>query len=94
MIKNFLMKPIKHTQNIPDYNGKIWEHIKGWSCEGFLKECVKRNNLSKNHLVSKKKYIMLLQHIISSNTHDPSHKNIMIEGICHYAFPNKNIIQI
>jgi hypothetical protein len=26
--------------------------------------------------------------------HDPSHKNIMIEGICHFHFNDKQITQI
>lgn len=78
----------------PDYNGKIWEFFKGWSCEDFLKQCIERNNLSKYHLISKEKYRILLQIIKHNQIQDPSHKNIMIEGICHYQYNNQQIIEI
>jgi hypothetical protein len=80
-------------QNISDYNGKAWEY--GFkSCEGLLQECVEKNNLLKYHLVSLKKYIILLDIIKSNNIHDSSHKNIMIEGICHFQYPNHPIYKI
>jgi hypothetical protein len=88
---------INDTYNItltPGYNGKVWEYIKDWSCEAFLKQCIERNNLSKYHLVSKDKYIKLLNIIKQNNIHDPSHKNIMINGICHFQFPKDKIIII
>jgi hypothetical protein len=78
------------TQNIPDYNGKAWEY--GFrSCETLLKECIERNNLFKYHLVSQEKYSILLNMIRNNHIHDPSHKNIMIEGICHFPYPEQNI---
>jgi hypothetical protein len=81
------------VQNISDYNGKAWEY--GFkSCEGLLRECVEKNNFLKYHLVPLKKYIILLQLIKDNNIHDPSHKNIMIEGICHFHYNNKQILQI
>ena len=81
------------TQNIPDYNGKAWEY--GFkSCEGLLKECTERNNLAKFHLIPQEKYLYLLNIIKDNNIHDPSHKNIMIEGICHYQNNNQFIIVI
>lgn len=92
--KKFLDETYKYIQNIPDYNGKIWEYINGWSCETFLKECIKRNNLTKHHLIPKEKYLYLLQVIKDSNIHDCSHKNIMIEGVCHFQYPNQQIIEI
>ena len=65
---------------------------KGWECEGFLRECINRNNLSKYHLIPQKTYIKLIEHIKQQQIHDCSHKNIMIEGICHYQNINQNII--
>jgi hypothetical protein len=80
-------------QNIPDYNGKAWEY--GFrSCETLLKECVKRNNLFKYHLVSQEKYRILSTIIQQYIIYDSSHKNIMIEGICHFSYPDQKIIKI
>lgn len=92
--KKFLDETYEYIQTIPNYNGKVWEYIKGWSCEDFLKQCVERNNLFKYHLVSERKYRILLQIIKDYQIHDCSHKNIMIEGICHFQFPNNQIIEI
>ena len=49
---------------------------------------------SKYHLLSEKKYIQLLDFIKRNNMQDCSHKNIMINGICHYQFPNNPIVII
>lgn len=92
--KKFLDETYEYIQTIPDYNGRIWEYIKGWSCEDLLKLCVERNNLSKLHLIPLEKYRILLQIIKDHNIHDCSHKNIMIEGICHFPYPNQPIIEI
>lgn len=92
--KEYLDETYKYIQSIPDYNGKIWEYVKEWSCEDFLKQCIERNNLLKYHLISEKKYLSLLQVIKENNIHDSSHKNIMIEGICHYQYSNQQIIEI
>jgi hypothetical protein len=92
--KEYLDETYNHIQSIQEYDGKIWNHIPGWSCEDFLKQCIKRNNLSIYHLIPLKKYTMLLQLIKDNNIHDPSHKNIMIEGICHFQYPNQQIIKI
>lgn len=92
--KDYLDKTYGLTQNTPNYNGKIWEYIEGWSCEDFLKNCIYRNNLSKFHLIPQEKYCMLLQIVKENNIHDCSHKNIMIEGICHFQFSNQPIIEI
>jgi hypothetical protein len=92
--KIFLDKTYQLIQSIPDYNGKIWEYIQGWSCEDFLKKCIERNNLLKYHLIPKEKYLSLLKIIKEYNIHDSSHKNIMIEGICHYQYNNQQIIKI
>jgi hypothetical protein len=63
-------------------------------CENLLKDCVERNKLLKYHLISKENYVYLLQMVKNYNIHDPSHKNLMIEGICHFQFPNQTILEI
>ena len=92
--KQYIDKTYNQVQSIPNYNGKVWEYIDGWSCETFLKECINRNNLNKFHLIPQEKYITLLQIIKDYNIHDCSYKNIMVEGVCHFQFPNQEIIQI
>jgi hypothetical protein len=92
--KTYLNETYEFIKKIPNYNGRIWEYIDGWSCEGLLKECVERNNLLKYHLISEEKYYILLKVIKDNNIHDSSHKNIMIEGICHYQNNNQQIIEI
>ena len=92
--KQYLDETYEYIQNIPNYNGKIWEYVEGWSCEDLLKKCIERNKLSKYHLVSKEKYYILLQTIKNNNIHDSSHKNLMIEGICHFPYKNQPIIEI
>ena len=89
--KEYIDKTYNEIQNTPNYNGKIWEYFQGWECEGFLRECINRNNLSKYHLVPQKTYIKLLELIKQQQIHDCSHKNIMIEGICHYQNTNQKI---
>lgn len=81
------------VQNISNYNHKAWEY--GFrDCETLLSECVERNKLFKYHLVPQEKYINLLQLVKDYNIHDCSHKNIMVEGICHFQHPNQQIIKI
>ena len=92
--KNHLNETYKYIQTIPNYNGRIWEYVEGWSCESFLRSCIERNNLSKSHLVSVEKYRILLDVIKANNIHDSSHKNIMIDGICHFQFNTQPIIEI
>ena len=92
--KTYMDKTYEFIQSIPDYNGRIWEYIEGWSCEDLLKNCIERNNLLKYHLIPEDKYRILLQIIKDYNIHDCSHKNIMIEGICHFQHSNQQIIEI
>jgi hypothetical protein len=92
--KEYLDETYKYIQTIPNYNGKIWEYINGWSCEDFLKQCIERNKLSKYHLIPDEKYLSLLQLVKDNQIHDCSHKNIMIEGICHFQYINQSIIEI
>jgi len=73
--------------------GTVWDH--GFkSCEGLLRECIERNNLKKYHLITKENFITLLDVILKYNIHDGSHKNIMIENVCHFHFSDKSIIKI
>jgi hypothetical protein len=92
--KQFLDETYEYIQTIPNYNGKIWEYIEGWSCENLLKRCVERNNLSKSHLIPLEKYYTLLSFIKTNNIHDCSHKNIMIDGVCHFPYPENEVVQI
>jgi hypothetical protein len=48
--KVFLDETYEYSKTIDNYNGRIWEYIKGWSCEDFLKNCVNRNNLKTQYL--------------------------------------------
>jgi hypothetical protein len=91
--KNYLDITFEQIKNIPNYNGKIWEYIDGWSCEGFLRKCVERNNLKKYYLI-KDKHNKLCDVIKMYKIGDPSHKNILIDGVCHYHYQNQNILEI
>jgi len=92
--EEFLDKTYEQVIKIPEYRGKPWEHIENWSCELFLKGCVERNNLTKYYLLDTDKHNQLCEIINTYKIGDPSHKNIMIEGICHFQFPNQQIIEI
>jgi hypothetical protein len=90
----YLDETYHYSKTIPNYNGKIWEYIQGWSCENFLKECVKRNNLTKHYLLDVFQHNKLCKTIELYQIGDPSHKNIMVEGICHFQYSNQNILEI
>lgn len=90
----YLDETFNFINQIPNYNGRIWEYIQGWSCEDFLKQCILRNNLSKCHLILQEKYFTLLRHVKDNNVHDSSHKNIMVEGVCHFHYPNQGIYKL
>jgi hypothetical protein len=92
--KKYLDKTYKETLRIENYNGKVWEYFDGWTCERFLKKCIVRNNLTKYHLISPKSYKTLLKEIKDKQIHDCSHKNIMIEGICHFQHLQEKITLI
>ena len=81
-------------KSLDEYNGRVWEYVEGWSCEKFLADCVERNNLKKEHLLLESTYISLLNSIIQHKIHDPSHKNIMVENMCHLHFFDQNILYI
>jgi hypothetical protein len=80
-------------KNVHQSGKTVWEH--GFkSCEGLLRECVERNNLKKYHLITQENFIILLNAILKYNIHDGSHKNIMVENICHFHFNNESILEI
>lgn len=90
--KQYLDETYNYIQTVPNYNGKVWEYIKGWSCERFLGNCVKRNNLNTHHLIPEDKYRKLLKIVLDNQIHDCSYKNIMIEGVCHFQYPDQKIL--
>jgi hypothetical protein len=92
--EEFLNKTYEYVINIPEYRGKPWEHIKNWSCELFLKDCVERNKLTKFYLLDMDKHNQLCEIINTYKIGDPSHKNIMVDGICHFQSPEQQIIEI
>lgn len=81
--QEYLDDTYEYVSELHNYNGKIWEYIQGWTCEDFLKNCVDRNKLTKQNLVSEDVFTKLLEFIVERHVDDPSHKNIMIESICH-----------
>jgi hypothetical protein len=91
---SYIDESYDYVKALEDYNGKVWECIEGWSCEKFLADCVERNNLKKEHLLTTTTYISLLNFIKDNMFHDPSHKNIMMENVCHMHFPQYQIIYI
>lgn len=89
--EKYLDDTYKYINSIPNYNGRIWEYIEGWTCEDFLKNTIKRNYLLTFHMLDNIRYNNLLTHVRTKQIHDSSHKNIMINGICHYQYPNELI---
>ena len=89
--KDYLDETYNHIQTVENYNGKIWEYFDDWTCEKFLSQCVERNNLTKFHLIQDKNYRKLLKYIFDYRVVDCSHKNIMIEGVCHYHNPDQPV---
>ena len=92
--KEYINETYNQLINIPNFNGKPWEYIDGWACEEFLKQCVLRNNLKIEHLICQDSYLKLLELVKNLNIHDNSHKNIMIDGICHFHNHNEQIYKI
>jgi len=92
--KAYLDETYSYSKTIDNYNGKIWEYIPGWSCEEFLAQCVKQNKLTKFHLLDKTTYKRLYDAVFLNKIGDPSHKNIMVNGICHFQYPDQEVIAI
>lgn len=92
--KKYLDDSYEYIKSIPNYNGRIWEYIREWTCERFLRKCVERNKLKIHHLISEEKYIKLLNYVKQTQIHDCSHKNLLIEGVCHYHSLNHPLYEI
>jgi len=71
------------VNRIPEYNGRIWEHIPRWSCELLLRICVERNNLTRHHLMTDEQWLTVVQWVIDERIEDCSFKGLSINGICH-----------
>lgn len=81
--RDFLDRSWRIVNRIPGYNGRIWEHIPGWTCEHLLRQCVLRNELTTCHMMSEEQYRHLLQIVIDGRIEDCSYKGLAINGICH-----------
>ena len=92
--KKYLDKTYNHIQKLENYNGKIWEYIPEFECELMIANNVKRNNLTKHYIFSGKLYQTLWTLIRTHSIYDPSHKNILIQGISHLHFPLQNVAVI
>ena len=92
--KVFLDETYEYSKTIDNYNGKIWEYVKGWSCEDFLKNCVNRNNLKTQYLLNEEEHNKLCSVVNMNRIGDPSHKNLMINGVCHFQYPSQEITLI
>lgn len=74
------------------FDNKPWGPFPGWACEQFLADCVTRNNLTKHHLLPQEKYLILLRLVEDHKIDDCSHKNIMLEGICHFHEIDQDVL--
>jgi hypothetical protein len=81
--KDFLDRSWAYVQRIPDYDGRIWEHVPRWSCEQLLRKCVRRNRLTRRHLLSEAQWGEVLSLVLDRHITDCSLKNVAVNGICH-----------
>lgn len=92
--KEYLDWSYNFIQTTPNFNGKIWTYVKGWSNEDYLGDTIIRNNMSKHHLIKDETYYRLFKIVEQVKMGDPSHKNLMIDGICHLHYPEQNVYTI
>jgi hypothetical protein len=71
------------VRRIPEYDGRIWEHIDGWSCERLLRLCVIRNRLTRCRLMDDAQLSRMLALVREFRIDDCSLKNVSINGVCH-----------
>lgn len=96
--QDYIEYTFKEIKKIPKkvyesvFNSKPWGPFPGWACEQFLADCVTRNNLTKYHLLPQNKYLTLLKLVEDHRIDDCSHKNIMLEGICHFHNIEDNVL--
>mgnify|MGYP003587013232 FL=1 len=81
--KEFLDRSWRIVTAIPDYNGRIWEHMPHWSCELLLRNTVLRNHLSRCSLLSERQWLRVLELTVAERITDCSLKGIEVNGICH-----------
>ena len=94
---DFLDSTYEHLKTIDGYDmqhGKIWEHIPEFECELMIAAVVERNKLSKHYMYDGELYFNLWKLVYEKGVNDPSHKNIMIQGICHLHFLEHEIAAI
>ncbi len=92
--KDYVNETYQYRLSIPNYSNKIWEYFPGWACELFLKRCTERNKLTKYYLLDKDKHNTLCETVNTYQIGDPSHKNMMIDGVCHFQYPEQQILEI
>ena len=83
-------------KTVPNYSNRVWEYIQDFSCEQFLQQCVIRNKLRYKHIISDKSFMNILTLVKDYKICDCSHKNIYISevGVCHFQWPDKNVVII
>ena len=91
---NFLEESFNYASSQPRFNGRVFDYVDGTQCEQLLRSTIYRNKLVYHHLLNNKTYEQLLSSIQKYQISDGSHKNIMVDGICHFHFPKENILQI
>lgn len=81
--RDLLDRSWRIVNRIPDYSGRIWEHIPGWSCEQLLRLAVLRNGLSRSPLLTEDQWDHILRLTVDHEITDCSMKGISVSGICH-----------
>ena len=92
--KSVVDEAYEYTQNMENYNGRVWEVIEGFTCEDFLKSTVQKNKLVKHHMIKHDTYIRLLNFIKANNIHNCSHKQLIIDGTVHLQWPDQKCVII
>jgi len=83
---------IINTSKIDELNTE--DDIEMGICEHMLENCIIRNKLKKFHLIPESKYRKLIDLVLNIPIHESSHKNILIEGVCHYHFSAEKILEL
>lgn len=91
---SFLEESFIYASSQPGFNGRVFDYVDGTQCEQLLRSTIYRNKLKYYHLLDDKTYEQLLLSIQKYQVADGSHKNIMVDGICHFHFPEGNILEI
>ena len=89
--KDRINKLYETAMGMPNYKYP-WQPPIHLVTERITGECVTRNNLKAFDLLSKDKFIQILDFVKNYKIVDPSHKNMFIEGICHYGYVNEQVI--